>query len=128
MPDEPQPQHWLERIFDKLLKFAGPILLAYIATMATRNAVQVGDANDKLGAVEVKQVEAAETSAAVKTTLDTKATVDAEKEKKTNETQARLLYGQYKWLEDNAVTPKDREEAAAAKKLYEEYAAKREHK
>jgi plasmid replication initiation protein len=123
MPDE-QPTHWIERIFDKLLKFAGPILLAYLSVLATRNTV-------KVDTVEQKQVEAAEHTQTVKATLEAKNDKADKEAAKQEEATEATLYGTWKWLENVSNlsgSVKDADAAANAKRLYDEFAKKNKAK
>lgn len=127
MPDEP-PVSTIERLFDKLLKFAGPILLAYIATLATRGNIKVDAVEERVGGVEQRQSEAAESSAAVKTKLEEKTVKDAAKQKDEDHARAVNLYGMWKYLDGVAElsgSQRDREAADNAKKLYDEFTKKK---
>lgn len=119
MPDADQQaaEHWVERLFDKLLKFAGPILLAYIAVLGTRNTI-------KVDAVEAKQVEAAETTQA-KTLVDEHRAAAAEVKSQDNARATAVnLYGTWLYLNDNAASPAEKAKAAEARATYDDFVKK----
>lgn len=117
MPDDTPSEHWVERLFDKLLKFFGPILLAYIAVLGTRNTI-------KVDSVEAKQVEAAETSQARSDSADAKAAAAEAKARDDAKATATNLYGTWKYLDGVAVSAEEVAKALDAKRTYEEFVRK----
>lgn len=118
MPDN---ESAAERIMDKIMRWLGPLILAYLATLGTVN-------HGKIEAVEQKQQQTAEAAGSaadsvheVKTAIDKR---DAQAEKEAADQRkatAAMLYGNWKYLDSQAVTPEEIKEAANAKRRYEEF-------
>jgi hypothetical protein len=117
MPDE-RPQSSMVQIVSLVINCIQTIVIAWLSVQANANHEKIEKVQETQQEVKVTQQEAADTSKQVKTALD-------DKNVKDDATRARLLYGQWKWLDDNAVSAQDKEEAAKAKKLYEEFAKKK---
>lgn len=120
MPDT-SPESTAERIMDKIMRWAGPIILAYLATLATRNTVKNDTIEDKVGKVQEVQQQTAETATEVKQDLKTRADSLDKETAKQREMTAANLYGTFKYLEGVAVSPEEVKRAADAKKLWEEF-------
>lgn len=124
MPDEPKQDSAIERWADKILRWLTPLILAYIATLATGNH-QRGEAIEK----KVETVQTGQEAAVVKTEevkhdLDKRAAVFDAKAADDAKATTINLYGTWKWLDENAITPADKVKAAEAKAAYESFVAK----
>lgn len=141
MPDEPaEPKHWTLAVMDRLERWGqwfwrvfGPLILIYVGALATRNTIKNNDIEDKVGQVQTTQQETKQETSdhakEIKSTLnsrDAKLDKDAAEKKKDEEKQRAatesILYGNWKYLSENAVTPDDVKAADDAKKRYEAYA------
>lgn len=117
MPDEPKPDSALERWADKIMRWLTPILLAYIATLATGNHNRGEEIEKKVETVKASQEEAVVKTAEVKVALDTRAVEDLE-------VTRTKLYGNWKALDWIAESPEDKKKADEAKKVYEDFQKK----
>lgn len=122
---EPAPDSAIERWVDKIMRWLTPLILAYIATLATNNHNTGENIEKKVESVQTTQQEAVVKTEAVKTALDTRAAkVDKETDDQRRATAA-ILYGNWKYLDGIATTPDEIKEAANAKRRYDEFSNKK---
>lgn len=128
MPDTPA-QSSAVQITSLVLNCIQTIVIAWLTVQSNQTHEKVE--NVQQTQQEVKQ-ETADAAKEIKSTLDArgeKLDKEAAEKKKEEEKQraatASMLYGNWKFLVDNAVTAEDIKEAANAKRRYDEFTSKK---
>lgn len=124
-PQPPQvPISTFEKWVDKIMRFVGPLALAYIATLATNNHNRGEEIEKKVETVAVAAQTAADKTTEVKEASEKRDEKVAQKLADDTEVSRILLYGNWKYLDENAITTKDKEKASDAKMLYDAFEKK----